>query len=167
MRGARRSHNQRVIPESIWTSAVAATFVCALVVFFVQKRNRRPSPRANIVVVDFQAGVARMSRRRVATTDVDPVGLAGTITFTVSDLRTLRWSDAVELMEDAVLREVDGRINAMSGMTAIVHADELRAGLLRALAVTQRCGITVTGVELHLEGPGGEQSGNPPMRFIA
>jgi hypothetical protein len=108
-----------------------------------------------------------MGPRRVATTDIDPVRVAATITFMITDQSMLRQLDAVALMEDAILREVDGRINAMSGMAAIVRADEMRASLMRALAVTQRCGIMVTEVELHLEGPGGEQSGNPPTRFIA
>jgi len=160
-------HTHGVIDQNILCPAIAAALVCAGVVFYVQKRNRQPSPRRNVVAVDFHVGLARMDARRVATTDIDPVRVAATITFTITDHSKLRQGDAVALMEGAILREVDGRINAMSGMAAIVRADEMRASLMRALAVTQRCGITVTEVELHLEGPGGEQSGNPPTRFIA
>jgi hypothetical protein len=145
----------------------AMGLVCALIVFHVQKRSLRPSPRTNIVAVDdFHADVARICKRKVATTDIEPVSVAGTITFAISDQRILRDAEAIELMEHAILSEVDARINAMSGMAAVIHADELRAALLRALAVLRPGGITVTEVQLYVVGPGGEQYGYPPVRFI-
>jgi hypothetical protein len=156
-----------VIDTGVLIFASAATLVCIPIGFYVQKRNRRPSPRTNIVTADFRDGLARIARRRVATADIDPVSVSGTITFLISDQRALRLGAAAQLMDETVLREVDAKISAMSGMAAIVHADDLRAGLLRALAATQPFGITVTGVELHLDGPGGEQSGHPPTRFVA
>jgi hypothetical protein len=165
-RVARGRHTQGVNSQD-WVWASAVTLVCALIAFYVQKRLLHPSPRTNIVAVDFQRNVARMPKRRVASTDIEPVSVAGTITFAISDQRILRYAEAIELMEHAILREVDARINAMSGMAAIVHGDELRAALLRALAALQGCGITVTEVRLYVVGPGGEQYPDPPLRFIA